>query len=40
MAITINKAKQYIKLNKPVIISSCDLKCVINYKNFYNMIKK
>tara|TARA_B110000444_G_scaffold258445_1_gene299424 strand:+ start:5617 stop:7107 length:1491 start_codon:yes stop_codon:yes gene_type:complete len=40
MAITIYKAKRLIKLNQPVIISSCDLKCVINYEKFYNIIKK
>ncbi len=40
MAITIYKAKDLIKLNQPVIISSCDLKCVINYQKFYDVIKK
>tara|TARA_A100001015_G_scaffold319997_1_gene444824 strand:+ start:1769 stop:3259 length:1491 start_codon:yes stop_codon:yes gene_type:complete len=40
MAITIYKAKKLIKLDQPVIISSCDLKCVINYKKFYDVIKK
>ena len=40
MAITISKARKFIQLDKPVIISSCDLKCVINYKKFYNIIKK
>ena len=40
MAITISRAKKYIKLDKPVIVSSCDLKCVIDYENFYNIIKK
>ena len=40
MAITISKAEKFIQLDKPVIISSCDLKCVINYKKFYDVIKK
>lgn len=40
MAITISKARKFIQLDKPVIISSCDLKCVINYKKFYEIIKK
>jgi len=40
MAITISKARKFIQLDKPVIISSCDLKCVINYKKFYEVIKK
>ena len=40
MAITINKAKHLVQLNKPVLVSSCDIKCVINYKKLYSMIKK
>ena len=40
MAITIYKAKNLIKLDQPVIISSCDLKCVINYDKFYDVIRK
>ncbi len=40
MAITIAKAKKLIQLDKPVIISSCDLKCVIDYKKFYDIIEK
>jgi len=40
MAITINKAKKLIQLDKPVIVSSCDIKCVIDYKKFYSKIKR
>ena len=39
MAITVYKAKQLINLNNPVLISSCDIKCVIDYKKFYSLIK-
>ena len=34
MAITINKAKHLVQLNKPVLVSSCDIKCVIIIKNY------
>ena len=40
MAITISKARQLVQLNKPVIVSSCDIKCVIDYSKFYKIIKK
>ena len=40
MAITISKARKFIQLEKPVIVSSCDIKCVINYSKFYKIIKK
>ena len=40
MAITIKNASQLIQLDKPVLVSSCDIKCVINYKKFYSTIKK
>ncbi len=40
MAITISKARKFVQLEKPVIVSSCDLKCVINYSKFYKIIKR
>ena len=40
MAITISKARNLIKIDKPVIVSSCDIKCVIDYSKFYKVIKK
>ena len=40
MAITISKARKFIQLEKPVIVSSCDIKCVIDYPKFYKIIKK
>ena len=39
MAITISKARKFIHIDRPVIVSSCDLKCVINYSKFYKIIK-
>jgi NDP-sugar pyrophosphorylase family protein len=40
MAVTISNARRVIQLDKPVLISSCDFKCVINYKKFYEVINK
>lgn len=40
MARTIYKAKKYIDLDKPIIVSSCDIKFVINYKKLYKIINK
>lgn len=40
MAITINRARDLIQLNKPVLVSSCDIKCVIDYNKLYRVIKK
>lgn len=40
MARTIYHAKKLIDMNSPIIVSSCDIKCVIDYKKFYNLIKK
>ncbi len=40
MAITISKARKLIQIDKPVIVSSCDIKCVIDYSKFYKIIKK
>ena len=40
MAITIAKARKLIQVDKPVIVSSCDIKCVIDYSKFYQIIKR
>lgn len=40
MAETIYLAKEMIPDNKPVIVSSCDISFIINYRKFYNLLKK
>lgn len=40
MAITIDKIKSKIDLTKPTLVSSCDIKIVINYNKFYKLIKE
>ena len=40
MAETILYARDSIPLNKPVLVSSCDISFIIDYKKFYTLIKK
>ena len=40
MAETILLAKDKLSLNKPSIVSSCDISFIINYKKFYKILKK
>ena len=40
MAETILHARDSIPLNKPVLVSSCDISFIIDYKKFYTLIKK
>ncbi len=39
MAITVSKAKKFIDNKLPVIVSSCDFKCVINFEKLQKMLK-
>ena len=40
MAETILLAKNKLPINKSVIVSSCDISFIINYKKFYKLLKK
>lgn len=40
MAETILLSKNLIPLDKPVLVSSCDISFVINYSKFYNLLQK